>query len=121
MTKFEDALKEVEKWYWKASDVVEENTLKVDEHRKTLLQESEALDDTLATLQDEVANLRLALCDSLQRNMQIMLGVHDRVVEHASKLFPDTIISAEELDMFHSTLGMTHESDPGTSAPDATI
>lgn len=52
--------------------------------------------------------------------MQIMLGVQDRVVEHASKFFPDTIISAEALDTFHSALGTTHESDPGTSAPDAT-
>lgn len=42
----------------------------------------------LKTLQDEVANLKRPLYDSLKHNMKNMFGVHEQVLEQARKLLP---------------------------------
>lgn len=70
LTNLEDTLKEVGKQYQNSFDVVEEKTRQVEEHRKTILQESEAPGETLKALQDEVADLRKAHSDSFQQTMQ---------------------------------------------------
>lgn len=61
-----------------------------------------------------MVGLKLLLHDSLQRIMQIMLGICEKVVEHAMKLCPDAIILAEMLDLFQSILRVTQGGGPGT-------
>lgn len=73
----------------------------------------------LKTLQDEVANLKRPLYDSLKHNMKNMFGVHEQVLEQARKLFPDVTTSDEALNPLRSALGVTQRDDPGASASNA--
>ncbi|CAI8604980.1 unnamed protein product [Vicia faba] len=63
VTKLDDALKEAKKRYQDASDSVKEKTRQVEEHQKSLPQEIEA---RAKDPQDEVADMKHALCDSVQ-------------------------------------------------------
>lgn len=65
--KLEDSLKQAEKQYQDTSIIVEEKNHQVEEHHKSLRQEIEAHIETLKALQDEVDDLREAICDSLKQ------------------------------------------------------
>lgn len=75
VTKMEDSIKDTEKWYHVAFDFVEDKTLQVEEHRKSLLQETEAHAEALKALQDEVEGLKRTLHEYLQRTMLDVLRV----------------------------------------------
>lgn len=81
MTGLEGAIKGGEKRYPIAFDYVEEKTRMVEEFRKTFLKETEGHAEALKVLQNEVAGLKLVLRDFLQRTIQDVLRVRERVVE----------------------------------------
>lgn len=57
--------------------------------------------------------------DSLQRSMQDMLGVRERVLHQEKKLFPGAVINAEALDLFDSASRVNHGDGPYASTSNA--
>lgn len=53
-----------------------------------------------------MASLRQALHDALQQTIWEMLGVRERVVKQARKIYIYVVISAEALDSFKSAFDM---------------
>lgn len=79
VTKLEDAPKLTEKRNQNASAIVKKKTRQANRDHKTLLYEDKVHAKTLKALEDEVFDLRWALCDSLQRIIQTMLGLLTRL------------------------------------------
>lgn len=77
VTQLESFLNDANERYKATSDSIEEKTCQVEEHRKAILQEIESNLKALKTLQEEVANLKWAISDFLERTMRDMLGIRE--------------------------------------------
>lgn len=71
----------------------------MEEHRKSILQEIESNLKALKTLQEQVANLKWATSNFLERTMQDMLGIRERIIKQTRKLYPNAVISAKAVDL----------------------
>lgn len=118
VTKIEGSLEDENKRYKVASNYIEEKTRQVNKHQKALLQETKSNAKALKSLQDEVANMKYALRDSLERTMWDVIGVHEKVMDHTRRFYPDAVISIEVLDLFKSASGVTQGGCPSTSTSD---
>lgn len=118
VSKLEGSLEDAKKRYKVTSNYIEEKTRQVNKHQKALLQETKSNAKALKSLQDEVANMKRALRDSLERTMWDAIGVYEKVMDHTRRFFSDDVIFVEVLDLFKSAPGVTQGGCPGTSTSD---
>lgn len=119
VTQLESFLNDANERYKVTSDSIEEKTFQVDEHRKSILQEIESNLKALKTLQEEVANLKWAISDFLERTMRDKLGIRQRIIKHTRKLCPNVVISAKAVDLLKPVPGVALGGASSTSILDA--
>lgn len=118
-TELEVSFQEEEKQRQDAYEFDIEMTHHTEEDRKTLRQEAEAHVKALKILEDEFFGLKAMLNDSLQWTIQVVFGVHDRVVEYTNRFYPAVEIPIRELNPFLAAFEGVQDDGLGISVPSA--